>query len=320
MAERQNVLVTGAAGQIGSELVPALRARYGADRVVASDVRLPARVGDDGPFEPLDCTESNRLREIVSSRRIATIYHVAALLSAVAEERPHIAWNVNLGGLYNVLEAARSANCAVFFPSSVGSFGPTTPHENTPQDTIQRPTTLYGVTKVAGELLCDYYARRFAVDARGIRFPGLISNVAPAGGGTTDFAVEVFYQAVSYRHYTCFVGPETRLDMVYMPDAIDGMIQLMEADPKRLLHRNAFNVTAMNVTPEELAQEIRKHISGFVIEYDVDPMRQAIADSWPQSLDDSAARAEWDWSPQYDLEKTVADMLGALGTRLRPPR
>ena len=295
-----------------------MRARHGADNVIASDIRLPA--GGEGLFEPLDCTDSAQVREIVRRRGVTTVYHLASLLSAVAEERPQIAWSVNLGGLYNVLEAARSGNCAVFFPSSIGAFGPSTPRTNTPQDTLQRPTTLYGVTKVAGELLCDYYARRFAVDTRGIRFPGLISNAAPAGGGTTDFAVEVFYQAVRYRHYTCFVGPETRLDMVYMPDAIDGMIRLMATDPKRLSHRNAFNVTAMSVTPEDLAAEIRKHIPEFVIEYDVDPMRQAIADSWPQSLDDTAARAEWGWAPKYDLGKTVADMLGVLGKRLRPPR
>ena len=227
---------------------------------------------------------------------------------------------MNLGGLYNVLEVARRSGCAVFFPSSIGAFGPTTPRENTPQDTIQRPVTIYGVTKVAGELLCDYYAQRFGVDTRGIRYPGLISHGAPPGGGTTDFAVEIFYGALRHKHYTCFIAPETQMDIVYMPDAIRGMIQLMETDTARLRHRNAFNVTAMRVTPETLAREIRKHVPDFVIDYDVDPLRQEIADSWPRSVDDSAAREEWGWAPKFDLEETVADMLRALGTKLQPKR
>jgi nucleoside-diphosphate-sugar epimerase len=242
------------------------------------------------------------------------------LLSAVAEERPQLAWNLNMGGLYRVLEVARQFDCAIFLPSSIGAFGPTTPRDQTPQDTIQRPTTMYGVTKVASELLCDYYAQRFGVDARGLRLPGIISHVAPPGGGTTDYAVDIFYQAIRYRHYTCFLGPETRLDMMYMPDAIKAIAGLMEADPARLEHRNAFNVTAMNFTPQKLAEEIRQHVPDFVVDYDVDPVRQAIADSWPRSIDDSAARAEWGWSPDYDIGTMTADMLEKLGSKLASVR
>ena len=274
----RRILVTGALGQIGAELVPALRDRYGAERVIASDVRMmPAGAGATaGAYEHVDCTQLHQIQEVVRRYDIGTIYHLAALLSAVAEEKPQVAWNLNMGGLYDVLEVARQYRCAVFFPSSIGAFGPTTPRDRTPQDTIQRPTTMYGVTKVAGELLCDYYALRFGVDARGLRLPGLVSYVAPPGGGTTDYAVDIFYQAIRYRHYTCCLRPDTCLDMMYMPDAIRAMIELMEADATRLTHRNAFNVTAMSVTPERLASRIRKHITDFVMDYEVDPVRQAI--------------------------------------------
>jgi nucleoside-diphosphate-sugar epimerase len=317
-----SILVTGAAGQIGSELVPALRERYGPDKVIATDVRMPATpaAAARGPFEHLDCTQPEQLREVIRRHGVRTIYHLAAMLSAVAEERPQTAWNLNTGGLYAVLEAAREYRCAVFFPSSIGAFGPTTPRDATPQDTVQRPTTMYGVTKVAGELLCDYYARRFGVDVRGLRLPGLISYTAPPGGGTTDYAVEIFYQAIRYRHYTCFLRADTSLDMMYMPDATAAIMRVMEADPARLEHRNAFNVTAMNFTPERLAAEIRKHVPDFAIDYEVDPMRQAIADSWPRSIDDGAARAEWDWSPAYDIGAMTRDMLEKLGARLKPAR
>lgn len=318
----RKILVTGALGQIGSELVPALRDRYGADAVVASDVRLPQPDDalDGGLFERIDCTDPQQLQDATRRLGIDTIYHMAAMLSALAEDRPQVAWEINMGGLYRVLEAARQAGCAVFFPSSIGAFGPTTPSDNTPQDTIQRPTTMYGVTKVAAELLCDYYARRFAMDTRGLRLPGLVSYAAPPGGGTTDYAVEIFHQAIRYRHYTCFLGAATRLDMMYMPDAVRAMIEVMEADPAKLTHRNAFNVTAMSVTPAELASAIRKHIPDFVIDYEVDPLRQAIADSWPHSLDDSAARKEWGWRPAYGLDTMTADMLDKLGQRLKPAR
>jgi nucleoside-diphosphate-sugar epimerase len=311
-------LVTGALGQIGTELVTALRERYGTDRVIASDVRMPPGppVGN-GPFEYVDCTNIKQIQEVVRRHRVETIYHLAALLSAVAEERPQVAWSVNMGGLYRVLEVARQNRCAVFFPSSIGAFGPGTPKDRTPQDTLQRPTTLYGVTKVAGELLCDYYHRRFGVDTRGVRFPGLISYTAPPGGGTTDWAVEIFYEAVRHRHYTCFLAAGTRLDMMYMPDAVKAMIDLMAADPARLVHRNAFNVTAMNLTPEELAAEIRRHVPDFTLDFEVDPVRQAIADSWPDSLDDSAARQEWGWQPTFDLPAMTRDMLDHLRQRVK---
>ncbi len=312
----KRILVTGALGQIGSELVPALRERIGEEAVVASDIRMPAKSEADGPFEYVDCTAKRLVDEAVRKYDVGTIYHLASLLSATAEEKPHVAWDVNMGGLYRVLEVARENRCAVFFPSSIGAFGPSTPPDNTPQDTLQRPTTMYGVTKVAGELLCDYYHQRFGVDTRGLRYPGLLSYVAPPGGGTTDYAVEIFYEAIRNKRYTCFLGPQTCLDMMYMPDAVKAAIDLMDADPARLVHRNAFNLTAVNFTPEQLAAQIRTHIPEFAIGYEVDPVRQAIADSWPNSLDDSAAREEWDWRPEYDLEAMTRDMLENLGRRL----
>lgn len=318
-SDQRTILVTGALGQIGSELVNALRQRYGEDTVIGSDIRMPPR-GNEGPFEFVDCTNQRSIDEVIRRHRVGTIYHLAALLSAVAESKPQVAWEVNMDGLYWVLEVARENRCAVFFPSSIGAFGPGTPKDGTPQDTVQRPTTMYGVTKVAGELLCDYYFQRFGVDARGVRFPGLISYGAPPGGGTTDYAVEIFYEAIRHRHYTCFLEPDTRLDMMYMPDAIKAVIGVMEADRASLEHRNAFNVTAMNFTPEELAAEIRKHIPEFEIDYHIDPVRQAIADSWPNSLDDSAARSEWGWSPDYDLSAMVADMLENLRKKLQRTR
>jgi nucleoside-diphosphate-sugar epimerase len=308
----RRILVTGALGQIGSELVPALRARYGAERVVASDVRLPRAVGA-GAFVHLDCTKLSAVQEVVRRFEVGTVYHLAALLSAVAEERPQVAWSLNMGGLSRVLEVARQFDCAIFLPSSIGAFGPSTPKRRTPQDTLQRPTTMYGVTKVSSELLCDYYHQRFGLDTRGLRLPGLISYVAPPGGGTTDWAVDIFHSAVRGRPYTCFLRPDSCLDMMYMPDATRAIIELMEADPSQLVHRNAFNVTAMHLDPQGLAGEIRKHVPGFEIDYEVDPLRQAIADSWPDAVDDSAARKEWGWQPQYDgVEAMVVDMLKKL--------
>lgn len=316
----KRILVTGAAGQIGSELVPALRARYGQDAVVASDIVEPsADALADGPALKLDCTDADALRAAVERFEIDTIYHLAAVLSAKAEQDPFRAYRLNMDTLVNVLEVARDRHCAVFTPSSIGAFGPTTPRDPAPQDTIQRPTTIYGITKVAGELLCDYYHSRFGVDTRGLRFPGLISYVSPPGGGTTDYAVEIFYHALRERRYTCFLAADTQLDMMYMPDAIRAAIELMEADPARLRHRNAFNVTAMQLTPARLAAEIARHVPGFVITYEVDPVRQAIADSWPRSIDDTAARQEWGWRPEYDLEATTADMIEKLAARIGSP-
>ena len=314
----RRILVTGALGQIGSELVPALRARHGAEQVIASDIRVPpAGAGTDGPFAVLDVTNFRQLQDLVRRHEIGTLYHLAALLSATAEERPHVAWEINMGGLYKILEVARENRCALFHPSSIAAFGPGTPRAATPQDTVQRPNTMYGVTKVAGELLADYYAHRFGLDVRGVRFPGLISHTALPGGGTTDYAVAIFYDALRHGRYRCFLGPDTRLDMMYMPDAVRATLELMEADPARLEHRNAFNIAAANFTPAELAAEIRKHLPGFEIEYEVDPQRQAIADSWPQSLDDTAARTEWGWRPRYDLAAMTAEMLEQLRPKLK---
>lgn len=317
----QRILVTGALGQIGSELVPALRDHFGVDRVVASDLRiLPRQQASQGPYEHLDCTQPQQILDVVRRHDIGTIYHLAALLSAVAEEKPHVAWSINMGGLYHVLEAARQYACRVFFPSSIGAFGPSTPRDRTPQVTVQRPTTMYGVTKVAGELLCDYYAGRFGVDARGLRFPGLISYVAPPGGGTTDYAIEMFHHALRHRQYTCFLSPDARLDMMYMPDAIRAMIALMEVDAARLRHRNAYNVTAMSITPAELAAEIAKHVPGFTVDYEVDPVRQAIADSWPRAMDASAAREDWGFAPQFDLAAMTKEMLARLRAKFNAQR
>ncbi|HEX6007300.1 MAG TPA: NAD-dependent epimerase/dehydratase family protein [Burkholderiales bacterium] len=309
----KRILVTGAAGQVGSELVPELRRIYGEEAVLATDIRTP----DDasGPYEQLDCTDAQAIAVAVRRHRADTIYHLAALLSATAEAKPQKAYEINMGTLVNVLEVARELTAAVFTPSSIGAFGPGTPRDPTPQDTIQRPTTMYGVTKVAGELLCDYYFTRFGVDTRGLRFPGLISYVAPPGGGTTDYAVHIFYQAIEQKSYTCFLSAETQLDMMYMPDAVRAAIEIMEVDPTRLQHRNAFNVTAMQLTPHSLSEMIKRHIPEFTISYDVDPVRQRIADSWPRRLDDSAARAEWGWAPQYDAESMVADMLQKLSEK-----
>ncbi|GAB4291623.1 MAG: L-threonine 3-dehydrogenase [Myxococcota bacterium] len=314
----KRVLVTGALGQIGSELVPALIERYGGDIVVASDCKpLDGNsFTKGGRFELIDCTDAQAVAGIIKKYEIGTIYHLAAILSARAETKPQEAWRVNIGGLYNILEAAREFGCSVFVPSSIAAFGPGTPRNNTPQDTMQRPTSMYGVTKVSGELLCDYYYHRFGVDTRGVRYPGIISHKTLPGGGTTDWAVEIFYEAVRKKRYACFLKKGTYLDMMYMPDAVNAAIMLMEADGNKLKHRNAFNITAMSFDPEELADEIKKIIPEFEISYEIDPLRQAIADSWPSNMDDSAAREEWDWQPRYAIETMVADMIQKLSAKL----
>ena len=307
------ILVTGAGGQIGSWLVPELRRTYGDDAVLATDIRtLRADVVQAGPFQVLDATDVRAVGQAVMRHRADGVFHLAAILSAVGERDPRLAWHVNMTGLESVLEVSREQGCRVFTPSSIGVFGPESPKDPTPQDTVMRPHTVYGITKVAGELLCDYYHRRYGVDTRGVRYPGLISYGAPPGGGTTDWAVDIFYQAVEHGRYTCFLGEGTQLDMMYMPDAIRAAIGVMEADPDRLVHRNAFNVTAMQLAPETLAAEIRKHIPDFALEYDVDPIRQSIAESWPDRIDDAAAREEWGWEPEYDAAAMTADMLTHL--------
>ncbi len=311
------ILITGATGQIGSELTLALRNAYGNDQVVASGRKHPPShaISESGPFLYLDVTDHRALTEVVRNHNIDTIFHLASLLSAVAEAHPQLAWQVNMGGLTNVLEVAREQGCAVFFPSSIGAFGPTTPRDHTPQDTLQQPTTIYGITKLSGELLCNYYYRRFGVDCRGVRYPGLISYVTKPGGGTTDYAVEIFHAALRGETYRCFLRPDSRLDMMYMPDAIRAAISLMEADGSSLTHRNGYNITAMNFTPAELAAAIRCHIPDFTMAYHIDPLRQAIADSWPHSMDDSAARREWRWQPHFTMDAMVFDMLTKLRAR-----
>ncbi len=313
-----NILVTGGTGQIGTELIPFLRARYGNERVVATGHRKKpgGEIWEVGPFAGLDVRDSVTLAELVSRYHVDTIYHLAGVLSAVGEDNPQLAWDVNMNGLYNVLEVSRTHGCAVFFPSSIAAFGPGSPLDNTPQVTVQRPQTIYGIAKLSGELLCDYYHHHYGVDARGVRYPGLISHQALPGGGTTDYAVEIFYAALRGESYCCPLAADTALDMMYMDDALRAAVELMAVEPDRLKHRNAYNLTAMSFSPEILAQAIRAHIPDFSIEYDVDPVRQAIADSWPNRMDDGAARAEWGWRPAYDLEATVAIMLRKLSERL----
>lgn len=309
----KNILIIGSTGQIGTELAMTLRKIY--PTVVAGYIPAAPPKGElleSGPSEIVDITDPVQIAEVVRKYKVDTIFNLAALLSAVAEAKPQLAWKIGLGGLFNVLEVAREDGCAVFTPSSIGSFGPETPHDKTPQDTIQRPKTMYGVTKVSGELLSDYYHKRFGVDTRSVRFPGLISNVAPPGGGTTDYAVDIYYAAVREGRFKCPLKPSTYMDMMYMPDALRAIIELMEADPTKLVHRNSFNVTAMSFDPEEIAASIREVIPSFVMEYDLDPLRQGIADSWPNSLDDSCARNEWGWKPEYDLKAMTLDMIETI--------
>lgn len=315
----RKILITGALGQIGSELTAEMRKIYGSDNVVASNRRLKEghdQLIESGPFEIIDVNDPVSLSAAVDKHKINTIVNLAAILSATGEKNPQQCWNINMNGLYNVLETAREKNCMVFTPSSIAAFGPSTPKDSTPQDTIQRPTTMYGVTKAAGELLCDYYFKRFGVDTRGVRFPGLISYKTLPGGGTTDYAVHIYYEALKNQKYISFIRKGTYMDMMYMPDALSAIIDLIEANPDRLKHRNAFNVTAMSFDPETLAASIRKFIPDFTLDYDVDPIRQEIADSWPNSLDDSSAREEWGWNPKYDLDSMTKEMLEKLRVKL----
>jgi nucleoside-diphosphate-sugar epimerase len=311
----KNILIIGSTGQIGSELTMELRRRYGQGTVVAGYIKGAEPKGElleSGPAALADITDDRQIANIVAQYHIDTIYNLAALLSKVAEEKPQLAWRTGMGGLFNVLEIAREMHCAVFTPSSIGAFGPDTPKDRTPQDAIRNPQTMYGITKVSGELLSNYYFKRFGVDTRSVRFPGIISYMTPPGGGTTDYAVNIFYSAVRNETFTCPVAAGTFMDMMYMPDALKAAIQLMEADPSKLIHRNAFNITAMSFDPEILSARIRKYIPGFQMEYQINPIIQDIADSWPNSLDDACARREWGWNPEYDLDAMTKDMLEKL--------
>lgn len=311
----KNILVIGATGQIGSELTMKLRGLYGSGNVVCGYIPGAEPKGElleSGPAEIVDITNAAQIAGAVDKYNVDAIYNLAALLSAVAEARPQLAWKIGVGGLYNVLEVAREKGCAVFTPSSIGSFGKSTPHDRTPQDTVQRPDTIYGVTKVTGELLSDYYAKRFGVDTRSVRFPGLISYTTPPGGGTTDYAVDIYYSAVKGEKFKCPLKPGTFMDMMYMPDALRAAVEIMEANPNRLIHRNSFNIASMSFDPEIISAKIKVHIPGFEMTYELDPLRQAIADSWPNSLDDTCARNEWDWRPEFDLETMTRDMIKNL--------
>lgn len=315
----KNVLIIGSTGQIGSELTMELRRRYDGNIVAGyiPGVEPKGELLESGPSAIVDITNEQQIAETVSKYNIDTIYNLAALLSAVAETKPQLAWKIGMGGLFNVLEVAREMHCAVFTPSSIGVFGNNTPKDKTPQDTIRNPRTMYGVTKVSGELLSDYYNIRFGVDTRSVRFPGLISNVTPPGGGTTDYAVDIYYAAVQSGHFECPIAAGTFMDMMYMPDALEAAISLMEVDPAKLIHRNSFNIAAMSFDPEIIFNSIKKRIPGFTMEYKVDPLRQGIADSWPNSLDDTCARQEWGWAPKYNLDMMTDDMLTILSERFK---
>lgn len=313
----KNILITGALGQIGTALTKRLQDDYGFDHVLATGLQEKTEM--DTHYAQLDVLDGNRLSHLVKQYDIDSVIHLAALLSATAENNPLLAWDVNMNGLMNVLNVAKDQSLRVFTPSSIAAFGVGTPPDQTPQDTLQRPTTMYGVTKVSGELLCDYYYRKFGVDTRGVRYPGLISHESLPGGGTTDYAVHIFYEALRTGGYTSPIAAGTKMDMMYMSDALDAIVKLMEANPDRLVHRNAFNITAMSFAPEELAASIQNYLPEFQMQYKVNPNLQAIADSWPNSLDDSAARAEWDWNPQYDLDRMTKEMLLALQNKILLP-
>ena len=315
----KRILVIGSTGQIGSELTRELRARYGNQNVIAGYITGAEPTGElkeGGPSAIADVTDGAGITEIVKQYNIDTIYNLAALLSVVAESKPRLAWKIGIDGLWNILEVARENGCAVFTPSSIGSFGPDTPHQMTPQDTIQRPATIYGVSKVTTELLSDYYQKKYGVDTRSVRFPGIISYLTPPGGGTTDYAVDIYYYAVRGEKFTCPIRKGTKMDMMYMPDALNAAISLMEADPQRLIHHNGFNIASMSFDPDTLYQAIRKYKPTFEMVYDVDPLKEQIAESWPDQMDDSCARNEWDWKPQYDLDAMTRDMLEKFSKKL----
>src|SRR5574344_2140583 len=306
----KRILIVGAGGQIGTELVPHLQKNYGEDNVIAADLKpqMVEKLSRIAIAESVDALNAEGYAALVKKYKIDAIYNLVALLSATGEKNPQLAWQINMGALLNSLNIAKEFKCSLFTPSSIGAFGPNTPHYKTPQDTIMRPNTIYGVCKVTGELLSDYYFTKFGVDTRSVRFPGIISNGALPGGGTTDYAVEVFYEILKSGHYTCQVPEDTYMDMLYMPDALNAVTQLMEADPSKLIHRNSFNITCMSFTPRELFAKIKQRIPSATFDYNIDPVKAKISASWPNMMDDSCARAEWGWSPVWHIDAMVDDM------------
>jgi nucleoside-diphosphate-sugar epimerase len=310
----KKILVTGSLGQIGSELTLALRDKYGGENVIASDVRVKPskKIEDSGPFRVCDVTKPDTIRQIIIQHDVDTIFHMAAILSGIGEKDPHLCWNVNMNGSINILDLGVKYNLErIIIPSSMAVWGEGVPKENVPQDSVLKPTSMYGVTKVAGERLCDYYVQKYGLDCRGLRYPGIISHETLPGGGTTDYAVEIFYDAIKKGKYECFLSENTMLPMMYMPDCIKATIDLAEADFDKLKHHSDFNVAAMSFSPKELAENIKKYIPEFEISYNPD-YRQPIADSWPRSIDDSCARQEWNWDPSYDMDAMTRDMIEKL--------
>ena len=313
------ILIIGAGGQIGTELVPHLQKIYGSDNVIAADLKdeVLSRLEKVAITEKLDILDKDAYERLIQKYDVDAIFNLVALLSATGEKNPELAWNINMGALLNSLDLAKKYGASLFTPSSIGAFGENTPHDNTPQDTVMRPNTIYGVCKVSGELLSDYFFTRFGVDTRSVRFPGIISYGALPGGGTTDYAVEVFYEVLKHKHYTCPVPENTYMDMLYMPDALNAVTQLMEADPSKLVHRNSFNITSMSFTPAQLFEKIKQRIPDATFDYDVDPVKAQISASWPNKMDDSCARKEWGWSPKWDIDAMVDDMLEKIGEKIK---
>lgn len=314
--KNNKILVIGAGGQLGSELTQGLWARYGKEDVIATDIKEPHGILSQGNFEKLDVLNQNQLSDFIRKTRVTQIYHLAAVLSATGEQNPAFTWHVNMDGLLNVLNAAVEFNIEkVYWPSSIAVFGPNTPRQHTPQHTVNDPTTIYGISKLAGERWCDWYHRKHGVDVRSLRYPGLIGYKSKPGGGTTDYAVDIFFKAVEEQKYVCFLKPDSYLPMMYMDDAVKATLDLMEAPAERISIRSSYNVAAISFCPAEIAAEIKRHVPGFTISYKPD-FRQGIADSWPDSIDDSIARRDWGWQHQFDLAKMTSEILKNLTATL----